>query len=122
VPALSIRAGCAVITQLPACVNLELYAGDDFTLRVDVTDAAGDPADLSSTTARAQIRPTPEGVLSGQFDPLIEDSTIFLHLTSAVSTHLPARSVWDLDITRNGRVTTLASGTITLTPEVSRNE
>jgi hypothetical protein len=120
-PALSIRAGCAVITQLPACVNMELYAGDSFTLRIDVTDGAGDPADLSGAVIRAQIRTTPESTnIAGQFTPTIQGSAILLDLTSEVSTRLPARTVWDVDMTRGDRVITLAAGTITLTPEVSR--
>ena len=109
------------LSALPVTVNLTLYQGDDFTLRLAVTNNIGQPADLAGATVRAHIRASAaSGEKAGEFAPTIVGSAILLHLTSAVSAGLPNRSVWDCDITINGRVTTLAAGTLTLRPEVSR--
>jgi hypothetical protein len=111
-----------VITDLPQVVTLALYAGDDFVLQVNVADPdTGQPLDLTGAEPLAQIRATPEAdEIAGQFEATIDGSTVYLHLTSAVSAGLPRRSVWDVQITLDQRVRTLAAGTIDLTPQVSR--
>jgi hypothetical protein len=115
------RSGCALITALPACVNLSLYQGDDFTLRIDVTQPDGDPLDLAGAVVRAQIRATPQAdEVAGEFTPTVDGSTIFLHLSSAASTPLLGKLAWDVDVTRGGQVTTLAAGSIEFAAEVSR--
>ncbi|MBO0729343.1 MAG: hypothetical protein J2P57_08800 [Acidimicrobiaceae bacterium] len=125
------------IAAQPAPLDLRLYAGDDFTMVLALTDAAGQPIDLSAATIRAQIReqpwppgpppvpgpgppPPPPPALLGQFIIARGDSEIFLHLSAATSAILPRTSVWDVELVLGGIVTTLASGTITMTPEVTR--
>jgi len=109
------------LLALPATVNLTLYQGDDFTFRLAVYDAARQPADLDGATVRAQIRETAASEqVAGEFQPTIAASIINLHLTSAISAGLPARCVWDCEITIEGRVTTIAAGTIDQIAEVSR--
>jgi hypothetical protein len=113
-----------VIDALPSpTVQLLLYQGDDFTLQLDVAEASGDPLDLAGATPLAQIRLTPgDEFAAGEFDVTTgeDPGVLFLHLTHAVSTTLPRATVWDCQITQGGVVTTLAAGTITMTPEVSR--
>ena len=112
--------GPTSLQALPAEVNITAYQGDDFTFRLAVFGPEG-PVDLAGASVRAQIRTTPQAdTVAGQFTPTVLGSLISLHLTSAVSAQLPAQTVWDCDITINGRVTTLAAGTLTLRPEVSR--
>jgi hypothetical protein len=120
-PLLRLTRGTVVITALPAVVNLELYRGDDFTLRIDVTDADGAPLDLATAVATAQVRTEPDaGEVSGELVPSIDGSAVYLHLLSATSAALPLRGVWDCQIVRGGRTTTLAGGTVNLVPDVTR--
>jgi hypothetical protein len=122
-PLLQLVRGTVVINALPAEVNLNLYAGDDFTLRIDVSDAQGGAANLTGAVPKSQIRATAEAEqVAGEFVASVDegDSAIYLHLTSEVSTGLPARAVWDVQITQGGRVMTLARGVITMMAEVTR--
>src|SRR6187402_844357 len=97
------------ITRLPTQVNLVLYEGDDFTFMVTVKNSTGQPVDLTGATARAQIRANIAApAVLGTFTPTIDAAAgiIWLHLTDAVSSTLPTNSVWDVEIDRNGDVTT----------------
>jgi hypothetical protein len=114
----------ATLIQLPTMVNLVLYEGDDFTFLVSVTDSAGQPADLTGVTARAQIRETiADDVILGELTATVEEveGNIWLHLDDAVSAVLPPKSVWDVEMDRGGEIVTLAAGTITVTPDVTRD-
>jgi hypothetical protein len=109
------------IERLPQAVNLILYRGDDFALVVEVTDAEGDPADLTGAVVRAQIRTAPDaGQVEGEFSPAVEDNLVVLHLLGSVSAGLPPSSVYDAEVEIEGAVTTLVAGTIALTPDVTR--
>jgi len=111
------------ISQLPAVVNVELYAGDSLEMSVAVTDADGYPFDLDGWTARSQIRETPEsGTVEAELTATVDQATatITLFLTAADSAGLPRQAVWDVEISRDPVVTTLAAGTVTVTPEVTR--
>ena len=111
------------ITRLPIQVNLALYKGDDFTFLVTVRDSTGSPADLAGVTARAQIRAAiGSPTVIGTFTPTIDvpAGNIWLHLDDAVSSTLPASGVWDVEMDRDGEVTTLAAGSITMTEDVTR--
>lgn len=116
--------GPQLIEALPAVVNLALYQGDDFTLRIDVMDSTGMPYDLGDAVPKSQIRVTPASPdIAGVFECSIEEgSVLLLHLTPQVSSALPLNTVWDVQISRydGARVTTLAAGAIMLTAEVTR--
>jgi hypothetical protein len=119
--ALDARTGCVQITALPACVNLALYRGDSFTLRLDVASAEGEPLDLAGAEVTAQIRLAPEAAdVAGAFLASVEGSSVLLHLTAAASAALPPKGVWDARVDQAGQVTTLAAGALVLTPEVTR--
>jgi hypothetical protein len=111
------------ITRLPTQVNLVLYEGDDFTFMVSVKDSSGQPVDLTGVTARAQIRAsiTAPAIL-GSFTPTVDAlaGNIWLHLADTVSSALPSTGVWDVEIDRGGEITTLAAGTVSMTPDVTR--
>jgi hypothetical protein len=107
-----------LIVAQPAVVNLALYAGDDFYLDVTVTNPNGSAADLSSAVAQAQIRTAPEDDPPiAVFAVTITANVIHLHLTHAASTGLVS-GVWDCQIATPD-VTTLAAGTVIVTPEVT---
>lgn len=109
------------LVALPVEVNLRIYQGDDFTFKLEVSEPDGQPADLAGATLRSQIRVTAAtDTIAGTFVTEIDGSSILLHLTSAVSGALPPQSVWDCELTQDGRVTTLTAGRIALTPEVTR--
>lgn len=109
------------IDNRPATVNLNLYAGDDVNLSIAVTDNAGTPADLTGYTAKAQIRATADAPTAKDFVAAVDADTVTLILTSAETTDMPVKGVWDCQITSTtGAVTTLCGGTVTTTPEVSR--
>lgn len=115
-------AGLVVITALPAPVNLRLYAGDDFIFTLSVSWPEGIEIDLGEYDVRAQIRErTSSPDIAGEFIVSTDGNVIVLHLDSATSADLPARSVWDCQTTAtDGFVTTLAAGTIEMTEDVTR--
>jgi len=113
--------GPVTITALPSQVNLLLYAGDDFTLRLDVIGPDSEPLDLSAADVDSHIRVAPEStVIAGVFEATVDFATILLHLDSPTSTNLPTNCVWDCQIILGGLTTTLVAGTIVMTPEVTR--
>ncbi len=115
------------ISALPETVNLNLYAGDDFTLQLTVLDANGAMVDLTSGTVESQVRATPPGPVLATFDVTVDQpltGTAVLHLTPDATATLPARAVWDVQVSFNAgaNVTTLAAGVVTVTAEVTRDD
>lgn len=124
-PLLSVAgsSGTFQVTSLPATVNLSLYAGDDFMMSITVNDDSDPPQpfDLSEAVAESHIRVTPQDInLAGEFSCTTEGNVIYMNLDSATSAALPSQAVWDVQVNINGRITTLAAGSITMTPEVTR--
>lgn len=110
-----------VIDSRPTPVDLYLYAGDDVDLNVAVTDTAGTPVDLTGFTASAQIRATADANTSVDFEATLLANAVALHLDGTETTGLPAKAVWDVQITSaTGAVTTLAAGKVNVYPEVTR--
>lgn len=111
----------AVIDARPMTTDLHVYAGDDLKLHVAVTDDAGAPIDLTGYTAMAQVRDTTDGATSIDFTATVAAGGIDLVMASALTTTLPAKGVWDVQITSaTSEVTTLAGGRVTVTPDVTR--
>jgi hypothetical protein len=118
---------CETITAQPVCVNLDIYEGDDVILDIAVVDEFGAPVDLSAwggATPRAEIRPTPaDDTVLAEFDCRVETATpdvIRIRLSSLVNIQMPDRAVWDLQVLWYGVLTTLVTGTVTWTAEVTR--
>jgi hypothetical protein len=111
------------IGDLPIVVNLGLYQGDDFFLDLTVTDSSNNPINLSSYTPEAQIRGSPGAMVMAAFTATVDATTtnlIHLHLPHLQSMLLQRNAVWDCQITDSvGTVTTLVSGKVTTTLEVS---
>ena len=109
------------ISALPTVVNLLLYAGDDFYLTLTVLLPDGNPADLTSAVAQAQIRPAPGDPSISTFTAVVTGNVVTLHLPAIESAVLPTSAVWDCQITEtNGTVTTLAAGNVTMTAQVTQ--
>jgi hypothetical protein len=107
---------------LPMQVDLVLYAGDDFFIDLTVMAPDGSPADLTGSVATAQIRPTPGSAeLIAEFDAVIEDNVIHLHLPASEAAKLVAgTSAWDCQLDTAGVIATQVRGLITATWDVTR--
>lgn len=117
--------GPVTLSALPARVDLLLYAGDEFVLRIDVTGDDGEPADLDGAAPASQIREAPGAAqVAGEFDAWTGDEPglVWLRLSPAEARGLPARAVWDAKLSWDDgdRVTTLAAGTVRVTERVTR--
>jgi hypothetical protein len=109
------------VTRLPAPVNLQIYRGDDFGFMLLVTDEAGEPVELPGAGALAQVRATPDAAaVLASFDAFVDGNGITLRLTGDMTAVLPRRCVWDVEVILDGWVTTLAAGSMSVTPDVSR--
>ena len=105
--------------------NLFIDQGTDFSITVDVTDAAGTALNLSGYTAAAQIRKTyASSTISATFNTSIAAATgqVTLSLTDSETSNLEAgRYVYDLNInSSSGQKTRVVEGQATVTPGVTR--
>jgi hypothetical protein len=112
-------------TVLPPTVDLTLYAGDDFSMVLNVFDNGGLPVDLTGVTAEAQIRANAAAdIIEADFICTVGASganTVQLVLASVDSAVLPSSCVWDCQLTfPGGVILTICAGKITMTAEVTR--
>jgi hypothetical protein len=114
----------ATLSALPTRVDLRLYAGDDLTVKVNVNNPDGTPADLTGASAKAQIR-----VWAYDADPIAEftcavdpSGFVLLGLDAASTALLPRSSVWDCELLfdAGSPTTTIVSGSIRTLAEVTR--
>lgn len=112
----------ASVVARPAQVDLDVYAGDDVALRVNVKNPDGTPADLTGMTASAQVRlRKADEIPLATFDAVIEaDGVVVLSLPAAATVTLPSWAMWDCQLDLGGRITTIAAGSIRTTGEVTR--
>jgi hypothetical protein len=110
-----------MVGRLPDRVDLQLYQGDTFQMSLVLSTPDGEPADLSTMTAQAQIRATHASGVAADFEANIDGSTIDLYLSHEKATDLVAQGVWDCQITNaEGQVTTVVMGRVAVEPEVTR--
>ena len=105
--------------------NLFIDQGTDFSITVDVTDAAGTALNLTGYSAAAQIRKTyASSAISATITTSIaaETGQVTLSLTDTETTNLEAgRYVYDLNInSSSGQKTRVVEGQATVTPGVTR--
>lgn len=115
------RAARAATTvgKLPTQVNLTMYQGDSFYLRITLT---GSNIDITGYTAKADIKSSPgSGSVIASFAATVSAPTqIDLALSAAQSVLVPSAASWDVQITDSaGVVTTLAYGSITSMRQVT---
>jgi len=109
------------LSQLPRTVDLTIYAGDDFSMTLTVTEADGSPVDFSDASIWAQVRRRPDSPeVLGEFDVSAEEATILLRLSSELTARLPSRCVYDCEWMN--RALTLIAGGILIRPEVTRDD
>jgi hypothetical protein len=108
------------IAALPQSLDLQVYAGDDFTFTITVGGSIGS---ITGWTVTAQIRATAaNSSVLGSFTASIGGSNVItITLPHTVSASLPAVAVWDCQLTDpSGKNLTIVTGNITVTPEVTR--
>lgn len=99
--------------------DLTLYRGDDYPLEIAILNADGTPANLLGADIRL-------GFSDGMSDEVTyADITVNNNVVSAMFTHQATKDIdwanglWDLQITQNGLVTTVARGKIKLIRDVT---
>ena len=109
----------------PTPYDLCAYRGDSGRFRVTLTEADGTtPVDVSTATWDCDIRKTADDtILAGSMTvELVDDNVVDVILPADLSAQLvDPPYVWDLQMTQGVEVTTLLAGTLTVTPDVSRN-
>lgn len=111
---------------VPTKVNIAHYRGDTLVIQLTLWgDAAHTiPADLSTATARAQVRAEQDsGTVAATFDCLIAGQTVTATLPPAQARLLPALGYWDIEIdyfSDDTVVTTVAAGALSAGPDVTR--
>lgn len=109
------------VGELPQTVNLNIYQGVTFAVRLIVTQG-GEPADLTGVVADSQIRlrPSSEAIMA-TFGIAVEDNVIRLSLTDAQTADMsPRGGVWDARIARPDFTTVVARGRVTVAERVTR--
>lgn len=112
-----------VVSTVPAGLDLVIYQGDDFRIRLGMRELGGTPVDLTGATARAQIRRTPADaeVVAEFVCAITGPGDIDLHLPHDITATLTGDGAWDCQVTYpSGDVTTMAYGAVHTTPEVTR--
>ena len=107
----------------PAKMPLALYRGDTYTWRFTLwADAAKTlPADLTDVTVKAELRAQPAGALLATLDCAVElPNVITATLSAAISSTLPPKGVWDMQLTYPADVVaTILAGTVDVVADVT---
>ena len=109
---------------MPSSADLSIYQGDDWTGIVTVLDEDGTPADISTFTAKAQIRRSiadSDPVVVVEIVTAVASPLINLSIPHTVTATLSGSYVWDLQLTGpSGGVTTILRGRAKVESEVTR--
>jgi len=107
----------------PGSLPLALYRGDSSSWRFVLWADAGKtiPADLAGVVAKAEIRDKYAGANITPLVCAIEmPNVILVSMDAAASARLPAKGVWDLQLTYpEGAVATVLAGAVTVTADVT---
>lgn len=111
-----------------ASFNITVEQGATFQKQITYKDANGNPVDLTNVTvARAQMRPTIASGTSVAFTVAVSATPTSgvinwsMSATTTAALTAPSTQYYDLEIEfSNGVVRRLLSGTVTVTPEVTR--
>lgn len=108
---------------VPGNYPLQLYRGDtnrwDFKLWEDPDKTT--PTDLTDVLTKAEIREKPSGTTIIAMTTIVEGpNTIHMLLLPSQSLLVPAKAVWDLQLTLvNGDILTILRGDVAMTPDVT---
>lgn len=103
--------------------NIVIDQGSTFTTSIELTDADGEPVDLTGYTGTAQLRKHYTSSNAVSFGVAIANSGIVaLSLTANQTANIVAgRYVYDVEVTDvGGLVSRIVEGIVTITPQVTR--
>lgn len=107
----------------PGAYSLSLYRGDTYRWQFKLWDDADKtvPTDLTGVTPKAEIRDKPSGVVKASLACTIVVPNIIDALLSAADCgNLPAKGVWDLQLTyADGDIATVLAGSVDVTADVT---
>jgi hypothetical protein len=107
----------------PGSLPLALYRGDSYSWRFVLWADAGKtvPADLAGVTVKSEIRDKSAGTNITPLVCAIEmPNAILVSLDATTSARLPAKGVWDLQLTYpEGAVATVLAGAVTVAADVT---
>lgn len=106
----------------PAKLNLKHRRGDTVAVPFTINEA-GDPADITGRTYRAQLRRTASTTADVPFDVDVVDpdaGQLVIRLSSDVTIDLSGTYAWDLEQTNGDVVRTLVAGSWLFDPDVTR--
>ena len=112
----------------PGVVDICIYRGDSGRIRVRVTDTLGTPVDVSTATWDCDIRLTPDStevlcspdVVPVPGIPNAVDVVLTAECSAGIDMPPDVDGYWDLEMTKDGEVTTILAGKVLLTKDVSR--
>ena len=109
------------LSAIPQTVDLRLYAGDAFGMTLTVTEPDGSPASFDGDHVWAQVRARPDSdEVLGEFDIARDQNVLLLRLSGGITAALPHRCTYDCEWRE--RALTLIAGSITVMPQVTRND
>ena len=108
-------------------INISIHQGDDWTANLTVRNQDGSLADISTFTAKAEIRDgyaETGAVVLAEIVATVASPVVKLTLghTQTTSSVLPSgRYVWDCQlVSSGGKITTIAAGEAVVDPEVTQ--
>lgn len=98
--------------------DLKLYRGDDYSLDIAIINDDGTPADLTGAEIKLGFS---DGLGDVSYaDVRVADNLVTAHFTHATTKDLEySRGQWDLQIKKDGIVTTVARGKLTITKDIT---
>lgn len=107
----------------PGTFDLKLYRGDTHAFRFILwqDDGKTTPVDLTGSTVAAEIREKSAGVHVVDLACVVTlPNTIDVTMTPAMYVNVPAKGVWDLQVTfPDAEVHTVVGGAVTVTLDVT---
>ena len=112
-----------IIVSNPGRIDLVVYRGDSGRFKVTVNQSDGTPVDISASTFLCEVKSDPDDDKPyTTFDVELvagDTSSIEVVITPDMSTAIKQPAFWDLQMQAGSEVTTLLSGHVRLTRDVS---
>ena len=102
--------------------NMVIDQGTTFSSMIEILDENDDPIDVTSYTARGQIRKHYTSTNSVSFSTALANGSLVISLTANQTANVVAgRYVYDIELVDPaGTVARILEGIVTVTPEVTR--
>lgn len=99
--------------------DLSIYRGDDYLLEIALLNSDGTPANLNGATIELAFGDS-SGMELRYADILIDENLVMATFTHEATKGIEwTNGLWDLQVTQNGVVTTVARGKIKITRDVT---